>query len=131
VATRETLRPLISVATEVVSDLAYLLQTEIRLARSEINEKLARVANGGAFIGIAAILLLSGIFILLLAAVRWLEVAGLPDRWGLVLVGGVVVALGVVLALIGARNLKGSAFVPDRTIEQVRADFSMAKEHVG
>lgn len=130
VATRETSRPLISVATEVVSDLAYLLQTEIRLARAEINEKLARVASGGAFIGIAAILLLSGIFILLLAAVRWLEVAGLPDRWGFLLVGAVVVALGVILALIGARNFKGSAFVPDRTIEQVRADFSVAKEHV-
>ena len=35
-----------------------------------------------------------------------------------------------VLALIGANNLKGSALVPDRTIEDVRADVTIAKEHV-
>jgi len=123
-------RPLASVMTQVISDLAYLLQTEIRLARAEISQKVSQAANGGAFIGIAAILLLSGLFVLLLAAVRWLEVAGLPQQWGLLLIGGVVVALGIVLALLGMKNLKGSALVPDRTIEQVRADINVAKEHV-
>jgi putative superfamily III holin-X len=126
--TRE--RPLASVMTQVVSDLAYLLQTEIRLARAEISEKVSQAANGGAFIGVAAILLLTGLFVLLLAAVRWLEIAGLPDQWGLLLVGGAVVALGITLALLGMKNLKGSALVPDRTIEQVRADINVAKEHV-
>jgi hypothetical protein len=129
-ATRDSTRPLISVMTEVVSDLAYLLQTEIRLARAEIGEKLARAANGGAYIGAGAILLLAGLFVLLLAAVRWLEIAGLPDQWGLLLVGGVVVAVGVALAMTGTKNLKGASLVPDRTIEQVRADYMVAKEHV-
>ena len=128
--TQETSRPLTSVISEVVSDVAYLLQTEIRLARAEIGEKLTRAATGGAFIGVAAILLLSGLFVLLLAAVRWLEIAGVPDRWGLLLVGGGAVAIGVILALLGVRNFQGAALVPDRTIEQVRADVSMAKEHV-
>ncbi len=116
--------------TEVVSELAYLLQTEIRLAKAEIGEKLSRAVNGGTLIGIAAILLLAGLFVLLLAAVRWLEIAGLPTQWGLLLVGGVVVAIGVGLALKGANNLKGSALIPERTIKQVRADFSVAKEQV-
>src|SRR3954471_16039767 len=99
-------RPLASVMTQVVSDLAYLIQTEIRLARAEISEKVSQAANGGAFIGIAAILLLTGLFVLLLAAVRWLEIAGLPDQWGLLVVGASVVTLGVVLALLGMKNLK-------------------------
>src|SRR5205085_8820945 len=37
-------RPLASVLTQVVSDLAFLLQTEIRLARAEIGEKLSIAA---------------------------------------------------------------------------------------
>jgi Putative Actinobacterial Holin-X, holin superfamily III len=129
-ATRQSARPLTWLVTQVVSDLAYLVQTEIRLARAEIREKLSRAANGAMYIGIAAILLLTGVFILLLDAVRWLEVAGLPNQWGFLLVGGIVVAVGIVLALVGSKNLKGSALTPDRTIEQVRADFTVAKEHV-
>ena len=116
-AIRETSRPLASLITQVMSDLAYLLQTEIRLARAEIGEKISTAANGGMFIGIAAVLFLTGLPILLLAGVRWLEIAGLPNQWGLLLVGGGVVLIGLILALVGANNLKGSALKPDRTIE--------------
>jgi hypothetical protein len=128
--TRDTSRPLASLITQVMSDLAYLLQTEIRLARAEVAENVSRIANGGTFIGVAAVLLLTGVPILLLAIVRWLEIAGLPNQWGLLVVGGVVVVIGIALALMGANRLKQSTLKPDRTIEQVRADFSMAKEHV-
>ncbi|TMJ26048.1 MAG: phage holin family protein [Alphaproteobacteria bacterium] len=128
--TRDSARPLTAVLTHVVSEVAYLLQTEIRLARAEISEKLSRAANGGAMLGIAAILSLCGLFVLLLGAVRWLEIAGVPDQWGMLIVGGAALLIAIVLALVGARNLKGSALKPERTIEQVRADFSIAKEHV-
>lgn len=127
-ATRDAARPLTSVFTEVISEVAYLLQTEIQLARAEVSEKLASLATGGAMIGAAAILLLTGLFVLLLAAVRWLEIAGLPDQWGYLLVGGVVLTVGIGLTLTGANKLKASALVPQRTIEQLRADFSVAKE---
>lgn len=127
-ATCDAARPLTSVFTEVISEVAYLLQTEIRLARAEVSEKLASLATGGAMIGAAAILLLTGLFVLLLAAVRWLEIAGLPDQWGYLLVGGVVLTVGIGLTLTGANKLKASALVPQRTIEQLRADFSVAKE---
>ena len=129
-ATKDSSRPLASVMTQVVSDLAFLLQTEIRLARAEIGEKLSNAANGGMFIGIGAVLLLPGVFVLLLAMVRWLAVAGLPDQWRLLLVGAVTVAIGVALALVGANRFKGSALVPDRTIEQLQADYTVVKEHV-
>jgi hypothetical protein len=42
----------------------------------------------------------------------------------------VVVLVGLGLAFAGARRFKGSALVPRRTIDQVRADFSIAKEQV-
>jgi hypothetical protein len=123
-------RPLASVLTQIVSEVAYLLQTEIRLAKAEASEKLGQAARGGAMLGIAAVLLLPGLFLLMVAAVRWLEVAGMPTQWGYLLVGGIVVAIGVGLALKGMHNLKGSELVPERTIKQVRADFAVAKEKV-
>jgi hypothetical protein len=127
---RESTRPLTSLFTDTVSELTHLFQTEIRLVRAEINEKVSRAANSGALIGAGAIILLPAIFILLMAIVRWLAVAGLPDQWGFLLVGLVVAGVGVGLLMKGINNLKGSALVPRRTIEQVRADVSMAKEQV-
>jgi hypothetical protein len=126
----ESTRPLTSLFTDTVAELTNLFQTEIRLVRAEMNEKLSKVANSGVLIGAGAVVMLPAVFILLLAIVRWLAVAGLPEHWGLTLVGLVVAALGVVLLMKGINNLKGSALVPRRTIEQVRADISVAKEQV-
>ena len=128
-AIRNAARPLTSIFTEVISEVAYLLQTEIRLARAELGERLGSLANGGAMVGAAAVLLLAGLFVLLLGAVRSLEIAGLPDKWGYLLVGGVVLVIGLGLVLAGANRLKASALVPQRTIDQLRADFFVAKEH--
>lgn len=129
-AVREADHPITSLMTRVVSDVAYLLQTEIRLAKTEVGEKIAVVTNAGSLLGIAVVLFLPALFVLMLAAVRWLQVAGLPDRWGLLLVGIVVVAIAAVLAVLGVKRLKGPNLIPQRTVEQVSADLTVAKEHL-
>jgi hypothetical protein len=129
-AAHDSTRSLASLFTDLVSEVTQLFQTEIRLVRAEMNEKVSRVANSGALIGAGAVVMLPAVFILLLAIVRWLEVAGVPEQWGLLIVGGVIAALGAILLMKGINNLKASALVPRRTIEQVQADFSVAKEHV-
>jgi len=129
-ATKEQVHhPVTSVLTAVVSEVAYLLQTELRLARAEIAEKLGQYINGAVFLGAAVALVLPGVVLVLLAVARWLAIAGLPEEWGLLLVGLVVVAIGAGLAFAGINALKVSP-VPERTLEQVRADFSVAKEQV-
>src|SRR5438874_11891383 len=105
-ATRDSSRPLASVMTQVVSDLAFLLQTEFRLARAEVGEKMSQAANGAMSLGIAGVLSLGGLLVLLLAAVRWLEVAGRPDRSGYIPVGGVALAAGGLLAVLGVNCFK-------------------------
>jgi uncharacterized membrane protein YqjE len=127
---RETTHPLTSAITRAVSDIAYLLQTEIRLARTELSEKLGKVANGGILIGAGAVLALAGLIVLLLAIVQWLAIAGLPLEWSLLLVGAVVLVLGAVLLMKGTNNMKGSALVPHRTIDQLKADLSIVKEQM-
>jgi uncharacterized membrane protein YqjE len=127
---RETTHPLTSAITRAVSDIAYLLQTEIRLARTELSEKLGKIASGGILIGAGAVLALAGLIVLLLAIVQWLAIAGLPLEWSLLLVGAVVLVLGAVLLMKGTNNMKGSALVPHRTIDQLKADLSIVKEQM-
>ena len=129
-AIREADHPITSLMTRVVSDVAYLLQTEIRLAKAEVGEKVSLLANAGTLLGIAAVLFLPSLFILMLAMVRWLEVAGLPNQWGLLLVGGATVAVAVLLAVLGINRLRQPNLLPQRTIEQVTADLTVAKEHL-
>ena len=124
----QTSRPITAVLTQVVSDVAYLLQTEIRLARAELNEKIGKAASSGKLIGAGAVLMLAGLIVLLLAVARWLTVAGMPEEWSLTLVGGVVLAIGAGLAMQGSRGLKASALKPYRTLDQLRADMSILKE---
>jgi len=128
-ATREE-HPITSLVTSVVAEINHLLHTEIRMARAEVREKVGQLSTGGALIGAGAVLVLPGLVILCLAIVRWLVVAGLPEEWGLLLVAVVVLAVGIGLAIAGINALKASSLVPERTIDQVRRDFTVAKEQV-
>jgi len=122
--------PLVSLVTQLGSDFAYLLQTEIRMARAELSERLSAAASAGAYVAAAAVLLLSGFIVLLVDIARWLEVAGLFYPWSLLLVAIVALAAGGALAFVGVGRLKESSLVPQRTLGQMREDFMVAKDHV-
>jgi hypothetical protein len=53
-ATRETTRPIVSLMTHVASDLGYLVQTEFRLAKAEVAEKLSSASSAGVYLAAAA-----------------------------------------------------------------------------
>ena len=40
-------RSIVNLFADVIGDAVHLFQTEIRLIRAEINEKIGRLANGG------------------------------------------------------------------------------------
>src|SRR5947208_3138128 len=73
--------PVTSVLTAVISEVAYLIQTELRLARTELGEKFGQYVNGGILLGAALALFLPGLVVLLLGIARWLAIAGLPEEW--------------------------------------------------
>lgn len=129
-ATRDHDHPVTSLLTAVVNEITHLLQTEFRLARAEIKEKITQFSNGGMLIGIGAVLILPGLVVLFFAVARWLAIAGMPEEWALLLVAAVVLIAGIGLAIAGVNAIKASSLVPERTIDQVRADFSIAKEQV-
>ena len=123
-------RTVFNLFADVIDETTHLFQTEMRLIRAEINEKLSRIANSGVMIGAGAVAVIAAIFLLLQAIVRWLAVAGLPDHWGYLLVGIIIAAVGAALLFKGAKDFKSTNLMPDRTLHQLRADFETVKEHV-
>jgi hypothetical protein len=106
------------------------VQTEFRMARAEMGEKLSAASNAGAYLAIGEAVVLCGLIALLFDIACWLAVAGMPYEWGLLVVAVVALAIGGVLAMVGVHRFQRSALVPDRTLEQVREDYAVAKEHM-
>lgn len=121
---------ILSLVGGVIDDLTHLLQTEFRLVKAEVNQKIGRIANGGVMIGAGTALAIGSLVLLLQALVQWLAVAGIPEPWGLLIVGVVVGVIGVAVLMKGARDIKETSLVPNRTLDQIRADFETVKEHV-
>jgi uncharacterized membrane protein YqjE len=120
----------VDMVTRVVEEVVHLFQTEIRLVRAELNEKAGKLANAGIFIGASVVLILGGFILFLLAIVQFLVVAGLPEEWGLLLVGLLAAAGGGLLLSRGVQTIRTTNLVPDRSIDQIRADVATVKEHV-
>ena len=127
---QESNRSLVQLITDAMNEFATLFQTEIRLVRVELNEKASRLAGSGAMIGAGAVAAIVALVLLLQAAVKWLAIAGMPEEWGLLLVGVVVAIIGVLLLMKGISDAKTTSFVSQRTMHQVRADIATVKEHV-
>src|SRR5204862_6663079 len=99
-------------------------------ARTEMAEKITQVGAGIGLIVGGAVLIMPGLVILLQSAVAALVDAGIDDAWAALIVGGGIVVIGLVLLMIGMNRLKARRLLPNRTIEQVQRDASVAKQQM-
>jgi hypothetical protein len=116
--------------TDVVGQLGSLLRTEGELARAEISGNISKAGMGLALVVVGAVLLIPALVILLQALVIALADGGLSTAAAASIVGGVVLLVGVILAIIGMTRLKPERMIPNRTIHQLQQDVTVAKEQV-
>ena len=113
--------------SKVITDLADLMQKEMRLAQAELSEKLSISIRAGVWMSAAAVLAIVGVFLIVQAIVLGLCAAtGIALHWSCLIVAAVAGAAGAAFA-------KGRADVPhqltpDRAINQVKQDLAVAKE---
>jgi membrane protein DedA with SNARE-associated domain len=117
--------------TDVINQLTSLFRTEVRLARAEVSENLSHVGSGAGLLVAGAVLIMPGLVILLQAGVAALIDQGFQPHWAALIVGGTVILLGIVLAWLGARRLRPSSLVPQKTLEQLQRDAAVARRQVG
>ena len=114
--------------SQVVTDIADLMQKEMRLARAELSEKLSISIRAGVWMSVATVLAIASGFLIVQASVLGLSAAtGIALHWSCLLVAAVLAAAA------GAGFTKGRADVPDqltpeRAINQVKQDIAVAKE---
>jgi len=126
-------RSLVSLFVDLWRETSTLVHDEVELARVEVSEKIDKAGTALAVIATAAIFLFAGFLMLLLAAVNALAIL-LPEDmapWLSPLIVGVVVLFAGMIALSkGRRDLSARNLKPERTLESVKRDSELVKEHV-
>jgi Putative Actinobacterial Holin-X, holin superfamily III len=111
-----------SVMSDVIASLGRLVQGELALARAEAAENVKAAGAGVAKVAVAAVVGLVGLNVLAGAAVAGLAHAGLGPAWAAVIIGGVLCAVSLVLAVSGKAALSLRRLWPDRTLRGLRQD---------
>lgn len=115
---------------DVVTQTTTLLRQESRLARAEVSEKVGQATGAVAFLLIGAVLMIPALVILLDAAVLALVENNWSPTLAALIIGGIALALGVVLMLVGKSRLSPSNLAPTRTVHQLQRDAATAQDHL-
>jgi uncharacterized membrane protein YqjE len=120
-------QPTLGLISDVFSQVTSLFQTELHLLRAEMNEKIALVVRSIVLLMVAAVLMLAALFLLLQALVGWLVMLGLAPPLAALAVGGGILLVGLIAALIAARALSPKSLAPRRSLDQLSREARALK----
>ncbi len=125
-------RSLFALFSDLWRETSTLVHKEAELAKAEMSEKVSQVSTGMAELAIGGLIVFAG-FILLLMALSNGLMHLLPEEqadWLVpLIVGAVVVVFGFIAVLRGRSNVRPESLAPERTMESLRRDAQMVKEH--
>ena len=118
----------VQLVERLTDQVAGLVRTEMTHALTEVKDKGTRFGIGAGVSGAGVLLLLYGFGALVATAILGLATA--LDPWlAALIVAAVLIAVGSVVAAVGARRAKNALpAVPERTADSVRADVDSVKE---
>jgi uncharacterized membrane protein YqjE len=119
-------RPVSTVLHDIVGNVQDIVRSEIRLAKTELNEELAKARSAGMLLGLGVLMVTFGALFALLAIVYALSLV--MPAWGAALV--VAAGVGVIAALCiaaGIKRLKTVRAVP-KTVASVKENVEWAKQ---
>ncbi|CAM2843054.1 phage holin family protein [Saccharomonospora xinjiangensis] len=121
-------RSVAQLVNDLSAQVSRLVRDEMKLARAEMETKGKRLGFGAGMAGAGGLMAFFGLAVLIAAAV--LALALVMPAWAAALVvGGALMALAGLLALIGRRQVrKATPPVPRESIESVRKDIDIVKE---
>lgn len=119
-----------SLIAEAMAQMARLVETEIRLVRTELGEKVTAAVQALAVVAVSTVLLLASIILLLIGLVHLLIFFGLLPFMAYFAVGFVAIILGGLAVYLALSRLTPSGLAPKRTMSQIRKDARTIKEQV-
>jgi len=126
-------RSLLSLFSDLWRETTTLVHEEAELAKAELSEKVSQVTTGAGEIAAGGAILFAGFIVLLLAAMGALELM-LPTEHAIwiapLIVGLVVMIVGYIALARGKKQMQAESLAPQRTLESLKRDARLAKEHL-
>lgn len=119
-----------SLFADALSQMTTLFETEIRLVRTEISEKISAAIRAVVFLLVAAVLMLVGLFIILFGIVQLVIYLGVVPWLAYFLVGGVLAVIGGIVLYVALNRLSADNLMPKRSMDQLGKDATIVKEQV-
>ena len=119
-----------SLFAEALSQMTTLFETEIRLVRSEVGEKIHQAVTALGVVVVSAVLLVAALILLLEGVVQLLIAYGWQPFVANFLVGIVIAVIGVIAILVAKKGLSAENLAPSRTMHQLEKDAQVVKEQV-
>ncbi|KRB83902.1 hypothetical protein ASE07_23455 [Noviherbaspirillum sp. Root189] len=124
-------KSLAALLSDLTRDMVDLVRQEIALARAEMSTKIGSAQAALTSVAIGAAILLAGLFIILLAVVKGVEMILPPSvaPWlAPLIVGAVVVVIGYVMLKGGSSKLTAENLMPNKTMDSLKRDKIVAQE---
>ncbi len=113
----------------VAADIQDLVRGEVRLARSELDQKLDRVIMAAIWLLGGALVAFAGLVVILQGVAAALALV-LPTWAASMIVGVLIVAVGALLARSGLSMLSLKTLTPNRMASSLQKDVDIVKEHI-
>ncbi len=119
-----------SLFAEALTQMTTLFETEIRLVRSEISEKITQAVTAIAVLVVSAVLLVAALILVLEGVVQLLIAFGWSAYAANFIVGVVIAVIGGIAVYMALQGLSASKLAPSRTMNQLGKDAKVVKEQV-
>jgi uncharacterized membrane protein YqjE len=119
-------RPLSAILGDIVGNVQEIVRAEIRLARVEIQDEVAKAKRGTMLLAAGALVGVLALGVLLLAAVYALSTIVAPALAALI-VGGVAALVAGAAAAAGAHQFRQVTLPPPKTSATVQETIQWAK----
>ena len=119
-----------SLFADALSQMTTLFETEIRLVRTEISEKISQAVKAVVVLLVAAVLMLVGLFIILFGLVQLVIFFGVIYWLAYFIVGGGIAVIGAIALYVALNRLSTDNLMPKQSIDQLGKDAGVVKEQV-
>ena len=120
-------RTLGQLVADATHDVSSIVRSEIALAKAEISADAKKAGAGAGMFAAAGVLTLLGLILLLIAAAYGLVAAGLAPWLSFLIVAGVLLVGGAILALVGKSSVSKVKGKPERAIKNAQDTIAAMK----
>lgn len=112
---------------------ATLVHEEVELAKADMSEKVTQAAHASGAIAVGGGIAFAGFLVLLLAAANALAMVlplAMAPWLAPLIIGGAVLIIGLIAVSSGRSKLKAGNLEPTRSMQSLRRDQQLVKEHL-